>query len=291
MHIALLAITYCLIAITFRGFVRLFENDFTYDLFAFLWGALGAILLSELCESFFYNVLCVGMDTITVWVAPLAEEFFKILFIGFLFRQIRYRTIASGLVYGGLIGLGFAFTENTVYILAGSAFLPRLLSGMLHLFETSLAGTIIAYGLLYHRQKAMYFIILAYVAAATCHISSNYLSLVGGVFHIPFFLIILVCIIAFILLVFVVHRTDMKIVAQGLMQIYNRQLISQKDYESVLVKIHKFPYFRCCNPIFLCSVKLAIISRYQKKNLLNFYSREILIKRIDLFRKSFGITQ
>ncbi|MEO7448331.1 MAG: PrsW family intramembrane metalloprotease, partial [Humibacillus sp.] len=57
-------------------------------------------------------------ETGAVYLAPLTEETFKglgILLI-YLLRRREFDGIVDGIVYGGLIGAGFAFSENVLYL-------------------------------------------------------------------------------------------------------------------------------------------------------------------------------
>jgi len=96
-----------------------------YLVFGFLWGALcaaaGALLLNT---GFTLVLLLVGQDPDqadllgAVVSAPVVEEGLKglgILLI-VLLRRHHFDGIVDGIVYAGLIGAGFAFTENILYL-------------------------------------------------------------------------------------------------------------------------------------------------------------------------------
>ncbi len=96
-----------------------------YLVFGFLWGALcaaaGALLLNT---GFTLVLLLVGQDPDSadllgaVVSAPVVEEGLKglgILLI-VLLRRHHFDGIVDGIVYAGLIGAGFAFTENILYL-------------------------------------------------------------------------------------------------------------------------------------------------------------------------------
>jgi RsiW-degrading membrane proteinase PrsW (M82 family) len=95
----------------------------------FGWGAVGAIFFSVIAELIFagFLVTTIGPEAgsiLTVAVgAPLIEEFFKGVGILFLVRRFReeFDNVLDGLVYGALIGLGFAMTENILYFGAAYA--------------------------------------------------------------------------------------------------------------------------------------------------------------------------
>ena len=95
---------------------------------AFLWGAVVAVVVASLGEQFLVQqfgggepVLLVGavaVPLLAVVVAPIVEECSKAL--GLLFFRDASPEPENGYVYGGAVGLGFAATENLVYV--GAAF-------------------------------------------------------------------------------------------------------------------------------------------------------------------------
>lgn len=86
---------------------------------AFLWGAVIAVLFSVLAEQFLAPGL--SMAVISIVVAPVVEETSKALGL-FAIRDSRPAPV-NGIVYGGAIGLGFAATENLLYV--GGAYLTQ----------------------------------------------------------------------------------------------------------------------------------------------------------------------
>ncbi|MDQ2757358.1 MAG: PrsW family intramembrane metalloprotease [Actinomycetota bacterium] len=96
-----------------------------YLVLAFLWGALcaaaGALLLNT---GFTLVLLLVGQDPDqadllgAVISAPVVEEGLKGLgiLLVVLLRRHNFDGIVDGIVYAGLIGAGFAFTENILYL-------------------------------------------------------------------------------------------------------------------------------------------------------------------------------
>jgi RsiW-degrading membrane proteinase PrsW (M82 family) len=107
---------------------------------AFGWGAVGAVLFSLIAEIIFDQILItsVGEDGATFLSiaigAPFIEEFFKgiaLLALLWFFRQ-EFDNVLDGLVYGALIGLGFAMTENILYF--GQAYFEHGARGLGELF-------------------------------------------------------------------------------------------------------------------------------------------------------------
>jgi RsiW-degrading membrane proteinase PrsW (M82 family) len=97
-------------------------------LFAFLWGACVAALTALVINSSAVLVLdaVLGQGSGDVLgaalVAPFVEEGVKGVFVvGLLvFRRREFDGVVDGIVYAGLVGAGFAFTENILYM--GRAF-------------------------------------------------------------------------------------------------------------------------------------------------------------------------
>ena len=90
-----------------------------YVLAAFAWGAVGSVALVLGIQLLLLRVVDVEVsDAIlaTVW-APVFEEGSKALFLVaiVLFRRHRIGGVLDGVVYAGIAGAGFAFTENVLY--------------------------------------------------------------------------------------------------------------------------------------------------------------------------------
>jgi RsiW-degrading membrane proteinase PrsW (M82 family) len=91
---------------------------------AFAWGALGAatgaILIEDALEGVLGPARWWGLSVLIVFVAPVVEELAKALGLGFV--RDRDPEPEDGYIYGGAVGLGFAATENTIYILSAALF-------------------------------------------------------------------------------------------------------------------------------------------------------------------------
>lgn len=78
-------------------------------------------------------------------IAPVTEEVFKglaVLAIYLLWRR-EFDGVFDGIVYGGLVGFGFAALENVLYFIDGDGtvfVLRALVFGLNHAFYTSLTG-------------------------------------------------------------------------------------------------------------------------------------------------------
>jgi len=101
-------------------FVDRYEPEpMRYVLAAFAWGAVGSVALVLGIQLLLLRVLDVEVSEAilaTVW-APGFEESSKALFLValVLFRRHRIGGMLDGVVYAGVAGAGFAFTENVLY--------------------------------------------------------------------------------------------------------------------------------------------------------------------------------
>lgn len=107
---------------------------------AFLWGAVPAIIFSLIAQIILdvpiSDLFGAGLGSELVGaslMAPLTEETFKglALLLLMLFFRREMDTPVDGILYGGLVGFGFATTENFFYFL--DAYGEGGLGGVLHL--------------------------------------------------------------------------------------------------------------------------------------------------------------
>ena len=173
----------------------------------FIWGA-GVATLSSLVVNSTLNLDIArtlgdqdsAVVIVAVFVAPVAEEFFKgigvIIFI--LARRNSINSRLDGLICGGIVGAGFAFIENIQYFLRTSSsgafmltttvFTRGILSPFVHPMATSFTGMAIALVLI-RRYGALWSTIrvfLGYLTAVFFHGLWNFLASnngIGGWFH------------------------------------------------------------------------------------------------------------
>ena len=89
---------------------------------AFVWGAVPTIILSLIAEIASSEPLYAIDETVgdlisTVITGPFIEEGFKALILFTLFMAFRreFDDVLDGIIYGAMVGLGFAFIENVLY--------------------------------------------------------------------------------------------------------------------------------------------------------------------------------
>lgn len=127
------AVTYSLLVLLLDRF----ESEPWYTLLgAFLWGAVVAVVLSVIFQLITGSVIFVawGEETANLFGlvigAPLFEESTKGAALLVLLLAFRHEVdnMLDGIIYGALVGLGFAMTENILYF--GSFFLEGGVAGL-----------------------------------------------------------------------------------------------------------------------------------------------------------------
>ncbi len=90
-----------------------------YRLAAIAWGGVVAVALSLIFEGLLFEVPGTTDFIDTAVTAPLVEEAGKGLFLVavVLFRRSQIHGVLDGLIYGALVGVGFAFVEDVLYYL------------------------------------------------------------------------------------------------------------------------------------------------------------------------------
>jgi RsiW-degrading membrane proteinase PrsW (M82 family) len=152
-------------ALTLWWFDRYEKEPLPLLLAAFLWGAFPAVVFSLLVElalgipiARFVAPATASLVEAAV-VAPVAEEVFKggALLLLFVFFRGEVDSAIDGILYGGLVGFGFAAVENTLYFgaslmeagfgqFAALALFRAFLFGLNHALFTGLLGLGMAWG-------------------------------------------------------------------------------------------------------------------------------------------------
>lgn len=163
--------------------------------FAFLWGASVAIVVSLVLGLMFDAVVNPGGQDVSVASvvlgAPLIEEAAKGLFLVLMMsgaRRHEMNSLTDCLVYAGLVGVGFAWLEDILYIAGGESLGESLLTAAMRLimapFAHSLFTTVFAIGVWWalHKRDAASRIgclLLGYAGAVLLHAMWNGSSLAG----------------------------------------------------------------------------------------------------------------
>lgn len=204
---------------------------------AFAWGGLFSIFISFILNSLFGNFAAAfagepaGLTLSAIVSAPLVEEGSKglgILLI-LLFLRREFDGILDGIVYAGIIALGFATIENVLYYgltfehTGGSGlllilFLRGVLSPFAHSLFTSMTG--IGCGIAREtHNKTLRFLapVIGYVGAVMLHSLWNALaSFTGNKFFFVYFGVWVPLFLVFLTVTFVVGRRERLILREML---------------------------------------------------------------------------
>jgi RsiW-degrading membrane proteinase PrsW (M82 family) len=182
-----------IVVLCLRWLDRYEPEPWKYLVFAFLWGALVATLSALVLQIIAGSVVPEGASA--VLVAPPTEEFGKALpvLLLLLFRRREFGGVVDGIVYAGMAGIGFAFTENVLYFSQayvqgaeqGHGFLALavlfvvrgVMSPFAHPLFTAFAGIGLGLAALY-RHPAVRFgaPLLGYVVAVALHALWNLIA-------------------------------------------------------------------------------------------------------------------
>lgn len=214
-------------------------------MFAFAWGAVISVFISAIANSI---VQILFGETLAVTVsAPVFEEGSKglgVLLIVLFFRK-DFDSVVDGIVYAGVVALGFATVENIEYYgtslirggaggLAGTIFLRGVLSPYAHVLFTCMTG--IGFGVSREtHNRALKFAapVIGYSTAVFLHSLWNSLATLGGgrFFVIGYVLIEAPLFFAFLsVIIYLVHREG-KILKQALAVEVKRGLITQNQLD------------------------------------------------------------
>uniref|UniRef100_A0A540VKK9 PrsW family intramembrane metalloprotease n=2 Tax=Litorilinea aerophila TaxID=1204385 RepID=A0A540VKK9_9CHLR len=159
----------------------------------FIWGAIPAIIASLVGEILIGSPFIDAPGSVaeavmeSAVVAPVVEELAKGLVLLIIFRWMRqeFDGLLDGLLYGALVGFGFAMTENFFYFVGAFdqggfghlsliIFLRAVIFGLNHAFYTALIG--MGLGLARHatrRSTRLLYIGLGLLAAILTHSLHN----------------------------------------------------------------------------------------------------------------------
>ncbi len=117
-----LSIFYAMIPLPFLWFCfwwldRYEPEPLRYKLAAFVWGGVVAVAIALALEVWAQKAFDLSDQAAASFAAPLAEEPAKCLFLLLTFVRSRrvIDGVLDGLIYAGIVGIGFAFVENIGY--------------------------------------------------------------------------------------------------------------------------------------------------------------------------------
>jgi len=222
---------------------------------AFFWGALVAVFIALILNTFNELVVAaatksmqIGQNFGAVISAPIVEESAKasILFILFFFKKDEFDDIIDGIVYAGMVGLGFAMTENILYYGKavqgglGSLTFLFILRGMAAPFSHPLFTSMTGIGLGWARQSNNGFVkvvmpVLGFMLAILMHATWNGSATYGGAvgFFVAYFLIMGPAFIITLMTIFFSLRREGRIVREFLYPDYQRGFFDPREYEKL----------------------------------------------------------
>ena len=222
---------------------------------AFFWGALVAVFIAIILNTIngaivaaVTNSAQIGENFGAVISAPIVEEGSKafILLVLFLWKKDEFDGIVDGIVYAGMVGLGFAMTENILYYGravqggAGALTFIFILRGMAAPFSHPLFTSMTGIGLGWSRQSNNGFVkvvmpFLGFMLAVFLHATWNGTATYGGAagFFAGYFLIMGPTFIITLMVIFFSLRREGRIVRQFLYPDYQRGFFDAQEYEKL----------------------------------------------------------
>lgn len=222
----------------------------------FFWGALFATFGAGILNAAGYGLAGAAIgpdeaDAITAtFVAPLVEETLKglaLLVLVIIFRD-EFDNTLDGLIYGALVGLGFAMTENIFYF--SMAFIEegalgfgvlvgiRTITGMFgHAMWTGLTGAAIGWGRSRHGKGVARFVvpILGWCGAVLQHGLWNGLLSYGGN-AVAFFTAVGFMLLGLVLCLVIWRlslRREQQVIAQYLGDEVTRGVLTEQEYTTL----------------------------------------------------------
>jgi len=151
-------------------------GKFSTVLSSFVWGAVGAYLLSKALNNYVFLAIF-PRETVVTLTAPMTEEICKALVLVYLVQRPRFRYIVDGAVYGFAVGIGYSVAENIFTYMAISrdplvGTISRILSAtLMHATASALVG--IALGRLRRSRSKFQWSLVGIGAAITLHVIYN----------------------------------------------------------------------------------------------------------------------
>lgn len=207
-------------------------------LLCFLWGALvstaGSLVLNGLGIDLLRS-LGIGAELAQgavgpVVIAPVVEEVLKAsgLLLLLLIQRRHISGVVDGIVYAGMIGAGFAFTENVLYLGAAfsepggqsfvAMFLVRcLLAPFAHPMMTICVGVGLGFALRRSGAERVVLPLLGLLAAIGLHVLWNASSVISGPVFFGLYLLVQVPLfLAFVVMVLAAQRRQSRLIRRHL---------------------------------------------------------------------------
>jgi len=228
----------------------------------FLWGAVVAVFIALILNTINGAIVAaatkseqIGHNFAAVISAPIVEESAKalILLVLFLWKKDEFDGIIDGIVYAGMVGLGFAMTENILYygraVQEGPGALKFIfvLRGMAAPFSHPLFTGMTGIGLGWSRQSNNGFVklvmpVLGFMMAILLHATWNGTATYGGevssfagyfIVMGPALIIMGTAFIITLMVVFFSLRREGRIVREFLYSDYQKGFFDAIEYEKL----------------------------------------------------------
>jgi RsiW-degrading membrane proteinase PrsW (M82 family) len=215
---------------------------------AFFWGATFTALIAIVINTLVMRGLAQTYDAATsefyalVVSAPIVEEFAKglVLFALFFWKKDEFDGIIDGIVYAGMVGLGFAMTENFLYYgvaamkggdyLTGTFIMRGAISPFAHPLFTSMTGMGLGLACQSHdRAVKTTMPLLGLFTAMLLHFFWNRSALSRSFFVVYVLVMVPIFVGAIIAIVFALRR-ERRIVSYHLWHDCQRGLFTPEEY-------------------------------------------------------------
>ena len=171
-------------------FDRYDREPFGLILKNYLWGAIGAIILTLIFSIFFNGIISLFVTDEfslnhfdTIILAPFIEELMKGVFLFIMVNNRKFDNLTDGIVYGGAIGLGFGMTENFLYFITYASSLNdwivlvimrTLFSAAMHCTATASFGAFLSFAKYKTGGKKISIILAGFLIAMLIHFTWNF---------------------------------------------------------------------------------------------------------------------
>ncbi|OLE53826.1 MAG: hypothetical protein AUG51_11085 [Acidobacteria bacterium 13_1_20CM_3_53_8] len=211
---------------------------------AFIWGAVFATFSALIINTLSIVIFSEAFGAVIS--APIVEESAKAfaLFTLYFWKKDEFDGVVDGIVYAGMVALGFAMTENISYYgrgalaghLGGIFIVRGLMSPFSHPLFTSMTGI----GLGWSRQTTNQFVKYAapvggFGLAIFLHATWNgSITFFGGLgFLLTYFLVMVPIFLAAIVVIFFALRREGRVVRENLLCDYQRGFLTPEEYQSL----------------------------------------------------------
>ncbi len=171
-------------------FDRYDREPFKFLIINYLWGAIGAIVLSIIGSVFLSAIasfLVKNEESLSklsaIAFAPLVEETMKGFFLIITVASRKFDNITDGIVYGGAIGLGFGMTENFFYFISFGdnvqswltlVVVRSLFSAVMHCVATATLGAFFGFAKFKPVHKKIFYGLIGLIIAMFIHAAWNF---------------------------------------------------------------------------------------------------------------------